>query len=88
MVAIGHCTCLVQLKESNMKRSLTGRKSAATPAGEGRNQNVRSAAGYELSAAEAAAVHGGELKLEMPAYVPLSQSHPKTEVTLPRVPYK
>jgi len=45
-------------------------------------------AGYELSPVEAGAVHGGELKLEMPAYVPISQSHPKTEVTLPRVRYK
>ena len=43
---------------------------------------------YELSPVELDAVHGGALKIEMPAYVPLSQSHPKTEVVLPRVPYK
>jgi len=46
------------------------------------------AAGHELTPAELDAVHGGELKIEVPAYVPLSQSHPKTEVVLPRVPYK
>lgn len=44
--------------------------------------------GCELTRAELDAVHGGELKIEMPAYIPLSQSHPKTEVVLPRVPYK
>ena len=44
--------------------------------------------GYELAPAELDAVHGGELKIEVPAYVPLSQSHPKTEVVLPRTPYK
>lgn len=49
----------------------------------------RSAAiGYELSPAELDAVHGGALNIEVPAYIPLSQSHPKTEVVLPRVPYK
>ncbi len=46
------------------------------------------AVGSELSAVELNAVHGGELKIEVPAYVPMSQSHPKTEVVLPRVPYK
>jgi len=46
------------------------------------------AVGSELSAVELDAVHGGELKIEVPAYVPMSQSHPKTEVVLPRVPYK
>ena len=44
--------------------------------------------GSELSSVELDAVHGGELKIEVPAYVPMSQSHPKVEVTLPRVPYK
>jgi hypothetical protein len=50
---------------------------------------TRSAAvGYELSPIELDAVHGGELNIEVPAYVPLSQSNPKTEVVLTRVPYK
>lgn len=50
---------------------------------------MRSAAvGQDLTAAELREVHGGELKIEMPAYVPMSQSHPKVETTLPRVPYK
>jgi len=44
--------------------------------------------GCELSAEELDAVYGGELKIEVPAYVPLSQSHPKTERVFPRVPYK
>jgi hypothetical protein len=52
------------------------------------NVQARPAAGSELTPAELDAVHGGELKIEMPAYVPLSQIYPKTEVTLPRVPYK
>jgi hypothetical protein len=41
----------------------------------------------ELTADQLVEVHGGELKIEMPQYIPLSQSHPKTETTLPRVPY-
>ena len=45
-------------------------------------------AGCELTDVELEAVHGGELKIEVPAYIPMSQSHPKTEVVLPRVPYK
>jgi hypothetical protein len=61
-------------------RATSGSSSAAA--------QLRPDAGYELSPVEAGAVHGGELKLEMPAYVPISQSHPKTEVTLPRVRYK
>jgi hypothetical protein len=44
--------------------------------------------GQELSSEELAAVHGGELKIEVPAYVPLSTSNPKTEPVVPRVPYK
>jgi hypothetical protein len=44
--------------------------------------------GYELAPVERDAVHGGALNIEVPAYIPLSQSHPKTEVVLPRVPYK
>ena len=51
-------------------------------------QGRKAAAGAELTPAELDAGHGGELKIEMPAYVPLSQIYPKTEVTLPRVPYK
>lgn len=43
---------------------------------------------HELSPGEVDAVYGGELNIEMPAYIPLSQSHPKTETVLPRVPYK
>jgi hypothetical protein len=43
---------------------------------------------HELSPGELDAVYGGELNIEMPAYIPLSQSHPKTETVLPRVPYK
>jgi hypothetical protein len=43
---------------------------------------------HDLSRAELDAVYGGELNIEMPAYIPLSQSHPKTETVLPRVPYK
>ena len=43
---------------------------------------------HELSPAEVEAVYGGALNIEMPAYIPLSQSHPKTETVLPRVPYK
>ena len=54
----------------------------------GTQLRVGAAAGHELSTEELAAVHGGELKIEVPAYVPLSQSHPKTEVVLPRVSYK
>jgi hypothetical protein len=57
-------------------------------AGSQLNVQVRPAAGSELTPAELDAVHGGELKIEVPAYVPLSQIYPKTEVTLPRVPYK
>ena len=55
------------------------------------NGDVRlksAAAGSELSAVELDAVHGGALNIEVPAYVPMSTSHPKTETTLPRVPYK
>ena len=47
-----------------------------------------SSVGQELSSEELTAVHGGELKIEVPAYVPLSQSNPKTEPVVPRVPYK
>jgi len=43
---------------------------------------------HELSPGEVDAVYGGALNIEMPAYIPLSQSHPKTETVLPRVPYK
>ena len=53
-----------------------------------RNHDVRSrsaAGGYALSPGELDAVHGGELKIEAPRYIPLSESHPKTERTLPRV---
>lgn len=67
-----------------MKRSLA----VATATAARLNRHVQPAVGYELSAAEVLEVHGGTLKIEMPAYVPLSQSHPKTEVTLPRVPHK
>ena len=55
------------------------------------NHDVRprsAAVGYELSPVELDAVHGGALNIEVPAYIPLSQSHPKTEVVLPRTPYK
>ena len=55
------------------------------------NGDVRlhsSVAGYELSAVEVDAVHGGALNVEISAYIPMSTSHPKTETTLPRVPYK
>ena len=48
----------------------------------------RAASMQPLSNQELFAVHGGELKIEMPAYIPLSQSNPKTETVLPRVPYK
>ncbi len=76
-----------------MKRTLARGMSnvEATPITIQLNHDVRprsAAAGRELSPAELDAVHGGELKIEVPAYVPLSQSHPKTEVVLPRVPYK
>jgi hypothetical protein len=73
-----------------MKRSLAKRRSssAATSTTVRLNQHVRPPVGFELSPVEVSAVHGGALNIEMPAYVPLSQSHPKTEVTLPRVPYK
>jgi hypothetical protein len=60
----------------------------AVPSSHVNVQARRAAAGAELTPAELDAVHGGELKIEMPAYVPLSQIYPKTEVTLPRVPYK
>ena len=56
-----------------------------TPQG---NHDVRSrsaAGGYALSPVELDAVHGGELNIEAPRYIPLSESHPKTERTLPRV---
>jgi hypothetical protein len=90
MVRIEQCTpVLCSLKESKMRRLLArSRSSSAASAPARSNQSVRPAVGYELSPLEVGAVHGGELKIEMPAYVPLSQSHPKTEVTLPRVPYK
>jgi hypothetical protein len=67
-----------------MKRSLVGFRKTATDVGVA----PQLAAGCELAPEELAAVHGGELKLEVPAYIPLSVSHPKTEVVLPRVPYK
>ena len=47
-----------------------------------RNHDVRprsAAVGYELSPVELDAVHGGALNIEVPPYIPLSQSHPKTE---------
>ena len=53
-----------------------------------RNHDVRprpAAGGYALSPGELDAIHGGALHIEVPPYIPLSQSHPKTERTLPRV---
>ena len=65
-----------------MKRSIAKGMSNA-------DQRARSAAvGCELAPAELDAVHGGELNIQVPAYIPLSQSNPKVEVVLPRVPYK
>ena len=52
------------------------------------SSNDMSNVGQELSSEELTAVHGGELKIKVPAYVPLSQSNPKTEPVVPRVPYK
>ena len=46
------------------------------------NHDVRprlAAGGYELSPEELDEVHGGALRIEVPPYIPLSQSHPKTE---------
>ncbi|AMK74995.1 MULTISPECIES: hypothetical protein [Methylomonas] len=49
-------------------------------------------AGYEISAAEINQVSGGEIKItpapKIPEYIPLSQSNPKVERDLPRVPYR
>lgn len=42
----------------------------------------------ELPPGELETVHGGALNITMPEYIPMSVSHPKVEVTLPRVPYK
>jgi hypothetical protein len=82
MVAFQQCSLVwFILRESKMKRSLA----------KGMSNDVRprsAAAGYELSPVELDAVHGGALNVEVPAYVPMSQSHPKTEVVLPRIPYK
>jgi hypothetical protein len=94
MVAFQQCSLFwFILKESKMKRSLANGISSfeETSITTQVNHDVRprsAAAGYELSPAELDAVHGGALNIEVPAYVPLSQSHPKTEVTLPRTPYK
>jgi hypothetical protein len=82
----GNLSCSF-FEENQMKRSLAKSQSSSAAATATAPQ-LRPAAGYELSPVEVEAVHGGTLKIEMPAYVPLSQSHPKTEVTLPRVPYK
>jgi hypothetical protein len=75
------------LKESKMKRRLAGETMNTTQPHldmPSRSANVA----QELSPGEIDAVHGGALNIEMPAYIPLSQSHPKTETVLPRVPYK
>ena len=77
-------------KESTMRRLLAKVLShfEERPLTPQRNHDVRSrsaAGGYELSPVELDAVHGGELKIEAPRYIPLSESHPKTERTLPRV---
>ncbi len=77
-------------KESTMRRFLAKVLShfearPLTPQG---NHDVRSrsaAGGYALSPVELDAVHGGELNIEVPRYIPLSESHPKTERPLPRV---
>jgi hypothetical protein len=64
-----------------MKRSLVKRMSNL-------EETPITTAAHELTPADLDAVHGGALNIEVPAYVPLSQSHPKTEVVIPRTPYK
>ena len=77
-------------KESTMKRSRAKGMSnfEAIPLTTQRNHDVRprsAAGGYELSPVELDAIHGGTLKIEVPPYTPLP---PKTEPTLPRIPYR
>jgi hypothetical protein len=64
-----------------MKRSLVKRMSNT-------EETPVTTVGFELSPVELDAVHGGTLNIEVPAYIPLSQSQPKTEVVIPRTPYK
>jgi hypothetical protein len=50
------------------------------------DERPRSAAGgYALSPVELDAIHGGTLQIEVPPFTPLP---PKTEPTLPRIPYR
>lgn len=91
MVPFQQCNLLWFIeKESKMKRSRAKGMSnfEERPLTIQRNHDVRprsAAVGYELSPVELDAIHGGALHIEVPPYIPLSQSHPKTERTLPRV---
>ena len=77
-------------KESTMKRARAKGRSnfGARPLTTPRNHDIQprlAAGGSALSPGELDAIHGGALNIEVPPYIPLSQSHPKTERTLPRV---